>query len=70
MKVSEIKKGDIVTYRSGRVNHVNNPGNYHYWYNDDFKNRQFGSAFEIMTIQRYIKFLFFYRLVTIYKRSN
>ena len=29
MKVKDIKFGDIVTYRSGRINHVNNPYNYH-----------------------------------------
>ena len=26
--VSEIKKGDIILYRSGRINHVNKPFKY------------------------------------------
>lgn len=29
MRVNDIKFGDIVTYRSGRVNNVNNPYRYH-----------------------------------------
>ena len=28
MKIKDIRFGDIVTYRSGRINHVNNPYNY------------------------------------------
>ena len=46
MTIKDIKKGDIVTYRSGRVNIVNKPGQYHYWFNKDFKNREFGCGFE------------------------
>ena len=70
MKITDIKKGDIITYRSGRVNNVNKPGNYHYYFNDNFTNRTKGSNFDIMKIQRYVKFLCFYRLKTIYKRED
>lgn len=70
MKVKDIKKGDIVTYRSGRVNYVNKPNNYRYWFNKDFKNKEFGMLLDIMMIQRYVKFLGFYRLKTIYKRGE
>lgn len=68
MTIKDIKKGDIVTYRSGRVNIVNKPGQYHYWFNKDFKNREFGCGFDIMKIQRYKKILWFYVLKTIYVR--
>lgn len=70
MKVRDIRKGDIVTYRNGRVNNVNKPENYHYWFDEDFRNHQFGKRFDIMKIQRYVKFLCFYRLKTIYKRGK
>lgn len=70
MKVKDIKKGDIVTYRSGRVNNVNNPGNYHYYFNENFENREFSSNMDIMKIQRYVKCLWFYRLKTIYRRDK
>lgn len=70
MKINDIKKGDIVTYRTKRVNYVNNPDNYKRYFNDKFENPQFGFTFDIMKIQRYTKFLWFYRLKTIYKRKN
>lgn len=70
MKVEDIRKGDIVTYRSGRTNNVNKPYKYHYWFNEYFKNRNFGSEMDIMKIQRYVKCLCFYRLKTIYKRGE
>ena len=70
MTTKDIKKGDIVTYRSGRVNIVNKPGQYHYWFNKDFKNREFGCGFDIMRIDRYVKYLWFYRLKTIYERNK
>ena len=70
MKVKDIKKGDIVTYRSGRVNIVNKPRKYHFWFNKDFKNREFGCDFDIMRIDRYVKCLWFYRLKTIYERNK
>lgn len=68
MKIKDIRFGDIVTYRSGRINHVNNPYNYHYYFNDNFKNKTFTSDFDIMRIQRYVKVLWFYKLKTIYRR--
>ena len=70
MTIKDIKKGDIVTYRSGRVNIVNKPGQYHFWFNKDFKNREFGCGFDIMRIDRYVKCLWFYRLKTIYERNK
>ena len=72
MKIKDIKFGDIVTYRSGRSNNVNKPYKYQMWYNADFKNKSknYGSNFDIMTIKRYKKFLFFYILKTVYKRGE
>ena len=68
MKVKDIKFGDIVTYRSGRINHVNNPYNYHQHFNNNFENKGLSSDFDIMRIQRYKKVLCFYILKTIYRR--
>ena len=68
MKVKDIKFGDIVTYRSGRVNNVNNPSRYHQYFNSNFKNISKPSDFDIMRIQRYVKILWFYKLKTIYIR--
>lgn len=70
MKINDIQFGDIVTYRSGRVNNVNNPYNYHRYFNEHFKNPTFGKRFDIMKIQRYVKVLGFYKLKTVYKRGN
>lgn len=70
MKAKDIKKGDIVTYCSGRINYVNHPGNYHYYFNNNFENRELGYGFDIMKIQRYTKCLWFYRLKTIYERED
>ncbi len=68
MKAKDIKFGDIVTYRSGRVNNVNNPYRYSQYFNDNFENVSKGMDFDIMRIQRYIKIFGFYKLKTIYKR--
>ena len=68
MKVKDIKFGDIVTYRSGRVNHVNNPDKYHHYFNSSFENISKGMDFDIMRIQRYVKIFGFYKLKTIYRR--
>lgn len=69
MKIKDIKFGDIVTYRSGRINNVNNPDKYNQYFNNNFENIRKGMDFDIMIIQRYIKILGFYRLKTIYKRG-
>lgn len=66
--INEIKKGDIVTYRCGRVNNVNNPDNYKKYFNNNFENPKFGKWMDIMKIQRYKKVLWFYVLKTIYVR--
>ena len=68
MKVKDIKFGDIVTYRSGRANNVNNPYRYSQYFNDNFENVSKGIDFDIMRIQRYIKIFGFYKLKTIYRR--
>ena len=70
MEIKDIQFGDIVTYRSGRINNVNKPYNYHYYFNEDFKNPHFGKRMDIMTIQRYVRVLGFYKLKTIYKRNE
>ena len=67
MKPRNIQKGDIVTYRCGKINIVNKPFKYELYYTDDFKNFGLGSNYEIVKIQRYVKFLCFYKLKTIYK---
>ena len=35
MRVNDIRFGDIVTYRSGRINNVNNPDRYHQYFNNN-----------------------------------
>ena len=69
MEVKDIKKGDIVTYRNGRINNVNYPKKYKKWFDRNFENKG-DRGLDIIQIQRYVKFLFFYRLKTIYKRGE
>lgn len=69
MKLKEIRKGDIITYSNGGTNHVNRPEEYISWFGNDFINR--GMRYlKIVKIQRYVKFLWFYRLKTIYERKK
>lgn len=68
MKIWEIEKGDIVTYQTGRINYVNKPQKYAMYFNNDFEN--YSLDLDIIKIQRYVKFLCFYRLKTIYKRGK
>lgn len=68
MKIKDIKFGDIITYRSGRINNVNNPYRYQQHFNNNFENTSKGIDFDIIKIQRYIKILGFYKLKTIYRR--
>lgn len=68
MKAKDIRFGDVITYRSGRVNNVNNPDKYHIYFNDKLENRTKSSNWDIMMIQRYVKVLWFYKLKTIYRR--
>ena len=70
MTIKDIKKGDIITYRSGRINNVNKPEKYHYYFNENFENRGLGYDYTIVKIQRYVKCLWFYRLKTIYRRDK
>lgn len=67
MKVKEIKKGDIITYHNGDINYVNKPHKYEKYFNKNFYNFELG--LQIVKIQRYVKFLGFYRLKTIYKKE-
>lgn len=69
MKPKDIKKGDIVVYRSGRVNHVNKPKQYARYYDDNFENWGLGREYGIIMILRYEKFLCFYKLKTIYEKA-
>lgn len=68
--VSEIKKGDIILYRSGRINHVNKPFKYELWFDEDFKHIEYNRSSDIMEIKRFVKILGLYRLKTIYKRKG
>lgn len=68
MRIKDIKKGDVVTYRNGKTNNVNDLYNYMNYFNDDFKHNK-NAKFDIMKIQRYKKVLCFYKLKTIYKRK-
>ena len=70
MTIKDIKKGDIVTYKNKRVNIVNKPDKYYYWFNEEFKNPMLNRGFDIMRIDRYVKYLWFYRLKTIYERNK
>lgn len=70
MRLEDIRKGDIITYRSGRINNVNHPDAYCRWYDENFYHKKFGWQEDIMKIQRYEKFLWFYRLKTIYERKD
>lgn len=68
--VDELKRGDIVIYRNGHINHVNYPKNYHSWYNKDFNQLESKRWLDIVEIKRYVKVLWFYKLKTIYKRKK
>ena len=70
MTIKDIKKGDIVTYRSGKINYVNRPNNYKIYYSNNLQNKELGCYFDIMRIDRYVKCLWFYRLKTIYERDK
>lgn len=67
--VDELKRGDVVTYRNGRINCVNRPGKYSNWFNKDFKSLE-SPLLDIVEVKRYVKILWFYKLKTIYKRKE
>jgi len=67
VKIKDIKKGDIITYLNGDINYVNKPYKYEKYFDRDFYN--WALSCQIVKIQRYVKFLGFYRLKTIYKRG-
>ena len=57
MKINDIRFGDIVTYRSGRINNVNNPDRYYQYFNKNFENISKGMAFDITKICKSIMVL-------------
>lgn len=67
MKIKDLKKGDIVYYRNKQNNNVNHPKRYKAWFTSELKNKA-DKGLDIMKIKRYVRFLCFYRLKTIYKR--
>lgn len=69
IKITEIERGDIVTYRDGSINYVNKLWKYHKWFSKDFENMRW-DVLAIVKVQRYVKCLWFYRLKTIYKRRT
>ena len=68
MKLSDLRKGDIVTYANGTKNYVNHPERYEKNYTQNFINFGLDHNFTIMRIQRYRKVLCFYILTTLFKR--
>lgn len=68
--IFELQKGDIVFYRNGRINYVNDFGNYIRYYNEDFENISKPKSLDIMKIKRYVKILWFYKLKTFYEREE
>lgn len=67
--VDELKRGDIVTYRNGRINYINRPSKYTNWFNEDFKSLE-SPLLDIVEVKRYVKILWLYKLKTIYKRKE
>ena len=65
--LSLIKKGDIVTYDSGKRNFVNKPFKYQMYFDTNMYNSNLN--LRIIKIQRYIKVLWFYKLKTIYSED-
>lgn len=68
MTNKDIRTGDLVIYRSGKRNYANHPENYARYFKQNLKHRRYDNL-DIMEIRRYVKFLWFYRLKTVYKRS-
>ena len=67
MNLRKLKKGDKVTYKDGRVNYVNKPWKYLLYFDKKLRNEKLDD--EIVKIERYVRFLCFYRLKTIYKKK-
>jgi len=68
MKVSDIRNGDTLTYRNGRIHSVNHSVNYKNYYDEDF-NHLIDHRYDIMKIERYNKVLFFYLKKVIYEKK-
>lgn len=69
MKIADIEKGDLIVYKNGKTNYVNKPFKYEIWFNSRLENVQ-NHKYDIAKVKRYVKFLCFYRLKTIYKRKE
>ncbi len=65
----KLQKGDLVTYRNGQTNYVNREDRYATYYDDELNNYGLGRTYSIVKVQRYVKFLCFYRLKTIWERG-
>ena len=60
----KLKKGDLVTYRNGQTNYVNHVDKYNKFYDEQLNNKEC-RILAIVKVQRYVKFLCFYKLKTI-----
>ncbi len=65
----KLQKGDLVTYRNGQTNYVNREDRYATYYDDELNNYGLGRTYSIVKVQRYVKFLCFYKLKTIWERG-
>lgn len=63
--MKKYKKGDKVTYSNGYTKYINRPESFYKYFDDEFYNYDYD--LKIIKIQRYIKILFFYVLITIYR---
>lgn len=64
----KLKKGDIVTYRSGETNYVNRVEKYNKFYDKELNHIEC-RRLAIVKVQRYVKVLCFYKLKTIWERG-
>lgn len=65
----KLQKGDLVTYRNGQTNYVNREDRYATYYDDELNNYGLGRTYSIVKVQRYVKFLCFYKLKIIWERG-
>lgn len=61
------KKGDIITYSNGLVKYINKSDKYNFYFDNEYYNSKYD--LQIVKIQRYVKFLCFYKLKTIYEKG-
>ena len=70
MEISDLKSGDIILYRNGIEHYVNDNKMFRYikYFNKDLTNKE-KHQYDIMKVQRYKRFLCFYRKKTLYVRE-